>query len=253
MRNIPKELGLREENGLIYIPKYATKVSIDVGLSVNAPQSATWLEQDPDLFVIGFEPIQSNIDLIHQGNAPWPKNLQPSMIGERICIVKAALAELDEPKPVNFFVTKLDPGCSSFLKPVSFEIDRVELVSVFKLDTILEHFPYNRIHYIEHLKIDAQGTDFNVLKGAIKNLSRILFVTLEIDTINYIGSQQSEGEVNEFLSLNHFYRINNSILGRIIRKILGIRVDFQTDDPTYINLPLYSKLGKPKKWIFQRG
>jgi hypothetical protein len=238
---------------MLPIPQYATKVSIDVGLSVNAPQSATWLEHDPELFVLGFEPIQSNIDFIYKGNAPWPKNLQPWMIGKRICIVKAALAETDEPKPVNFYVTKLDPGCSSFLKPVSLEIDRIELVNVFKLDTILEHFPYNRIPYIEHLKIDAQGTDFNVVKGVTNNLNRILFVTLEVDTVNYIGSNQSEKEVSEFFRLNGFHRISNSILSRINRKIRRINVDLETDDPTYINLPLYFKLGRPQKWIYQRG
>ena len=147
----------------------------------------------------------------------------------------------------------MDPGCSSFLKPVSLEIDRIELVNVFKLDTILEHFPYNRIPYIEHLKIDAQGTDFNVVKGVKNNLSRILFVTLEIDTANYVGSNQSEKEVNEFFRLNGFHRISNSILSRINRKIRRINVDLETDDPTYINLSLYFELGRPQKWIYQRG
>ncbi len=247
------ELGLPVLNGHIYIPPYATQVRIDVGLSVNAPQSATWLEREDNLFVLGFEPIQSNIDSIHAGNAPWPRNLNPVLIGHRMSIVRAALSTTDEPSTKNFYVTKPDPGCSSFLEPKNIDVDRIEIVHVFKLDTILDLFPYHRIPYIEHLKIDAQGSDFDVLKGTTQNLSKILFVTLEIDTENYHGAFQSEKKISNFLRRQGFRKVSDSIVNRGIRKLKRQNVDLETDDPTYINLSLYSKLGKPRIWIYQRG
>jgi FkbM family methyltransferase len=247
------ELGLPILNGHISIPPYATQIRIDVGLSVNAPQSATWLEREKNLFVLGFEPIQSNIDFIHAGNAPWPRNLNPALIGNRMAIVRAALSSTNEPSTKNFYVTKPDPGCSSFLEPKSIEVDRIEVVHVFKLDTILNFFPYQRIPYIEHLKIDAQGSDFDVLKGAKENLSKILFITLEIDTENYVGGLQTENEVSNFLSTYGFRKVDDSIVSRMIRRFKRQKFELETDDPTYINVSLYSKLGNPRIWIYQRG
>lgn len=247
------ELGLPIINGHISIPPYATQVRIDVGLSVNAPQSATWLEREDDLFVIGFEPIQSNIDFIHAGNAPWPKNLNPALIGNRMCIVRTALSATDEPRTKNFYVTKPDPGCSSFLEPKNIEVDRIEVVHEFNLDTILKFFPYHRIPYIEHLKIDAQGSDFDVIKGTKQNLSKILFITLEIDTQNYHGGLQSENEVSNFLRHQGFRKISDSIVSRGIRKLKRHNINLETDDPTYVNSSLYSNLRNPRIWIYQRG
>jgi FkbM family methyltransferase len=248
-----QNLGLRMADGKIFIPQYATTVSIDVGLSVNAPQSAIWLERNAGLFVIGFEPIQSNIDAIYIGKSQWPINLDPRMIGTRISIVKAALSNENLPDTRNFYVTKNDPGCSSFLKPINLEVDRIEVVSVFTLDEVLSYFPFDRIAYIDHLKVDAQGTDFDVIKGVDKNLSRILFITLEIDTQNYFDGNQTEKSVSRFLRLHGFCRIKNSLFGQVCRRVLGINIHLEVDDPTYINLALYKKLGKPRKYVYQQG
>lgn len=248
-----QNLGLKMVDGKIFVPGYATSVSIDVGLSVNAPQSAKWLERDAGLFVIGFEPIQSNIDAIYMGQSQWPINLNPKMIGTRISIVKAALSDKNLPQSRDFYVTKADPGCSSFLKPINLEVDRIETVSVFTLDDILRYFPFDRISYIDHLKVDAQGTDFDVIIGAENNLSRILFITLEIDTQNYIDGHQSESAISQYLSTHGFLRIKKTFLAQFCRKVQGIHISLDAEDPTYINLALYTKIGKPKKYVYQRG
>jgi len=40
-----------DENGKIFIPKFATRVKIDVGTSLSAPNSEMWLRREDNLCV----------------------------------------------------------------------------------------------------------------------------------------------------------------------------------------------------------
>ena len=84
-----------------------------------------------------------------------------------------------------------------------------------------DQFPWNRIDYIDYIKIDAQGSDLNILKGAgdyLKN--RVVFVTAEPDGNQYIGAYKCNiDNITNYMISQNFVKINHP----------------NTVDPTYVN------------------
>ena len=139
MQKLIEASGTEILDGRIVLPEYCKSVRLDVGLSVNAPQSAVWISRDPTLHVFGFEPVSENRKMILRGDAPWPINLDPKLVGKRVNIIPCALMEKSAHEGLDIFVTKKDPGCSSLLKPKSFEVDYTERIDVGTLNEFLEY------------------------------------------------------------------------------------------------------------------
>ena len=224
-----------------------------MGLSVNAPQSEVWINKDPNCFVFGFEPVKSNREKIIRGNSPWPINLNPKRIGKSINILPCALLDKPNEKGLEIFVTKNDPGCSSVLKPKNFEIDYIEKTPVYTLNDFLNFFPFERLKYISHLKTDVQGADIQVLEGSNLYLNRIMAITLEVDTSGYESSRNSFKSIQNLLKQFGFIHIKKGFKGRLQQIVLGFKISCETDDPSFINLPLYRKFTPKNFWIYQRG
>lgn len=226
---------------------------IDVGLSLNAPQSQVWIDKDPNCFVFGFEPVTANIENIKTGISPWPINLDPSNINKKMYILPCALLDVTNEDGMEIFVTKKDPGCSSLLKPKTFEIDYIEKVSVYTLNDFFDYFPFEHIQYISHLKIDVQGADIQVIEGTTKYLDQIMAITLEVDTSEYSNSRNSLKDIQVLLAKYGFVLIRNNLWGKIKLLLKGVKIECKTDDPSFINLPLYKKYRPQDFWIYQRG
>jgi FkbM family methyltransferase len=253
MRQLLESAGVEFLNGKIRLPSSCSSVRIDVGLSVNAPQSQVWLSRDDKLHVFGFEPVTANRDKIYRGDSPWPINLDPEYIGKRIHIIPCALLEAPNPSGMNIFVTKKDPGCSSVLKPNSFEVDYMETVEVESLKSFLDLFPFDQVPYIDHLKIDVQGADIQVLEGAGRFLGSIMAITVEVDTIEYQNTRNSLSAIEELLAPFGFKLVKRGLTGRIARRLKGIKINVESDDPTFINIPLYKDKRPRNFWAYQRG
>lgn len=168
------DAGLKMQRGRFSFPKEFKRIKIDVGLSVNAPQTQIWLENDSGLIVIGIEPLKSNIKSIVERSSSWPVSLNPEYLETRAFLIPVALSDEKNDDGLTFYVTKEDPGCSSLYKPKNFEVSRTEVVPVWTLDEIMKYIPFERFPIIDHLKIDAQGSDLKILKGSTKFLDRIL-------------------------------------------------------------------------------
>ena len=253
MQKLIEASGIEILDGRIVLPKYCKTVRLDVGLSVNAPQSAIWLSRDTTLHVFGFEPVSENRKTILRGDAPWPVNLNPDLIGKRINIIPCALMEKSAPDGLDIFVTKKDPGCSSLLRPKSFEIDYTERIAVGTLNDFLEHFPFNVVPYISHLKIDVQGADIQVIEGGIKFLDRIMSITSEVDTTEYEETRNSTHALSKMLKPYGFILLKKHFFAKLILRLRGIRISVEADDPTFLNLRLF-KTEKPIGfWVYQRG
>jgi FkbM family methyltransferase len=245
--------GIEVLDGRIVLPEYCKTVRLDVGLSVNAPQSAIWLSRDATLHVFGFEPVSENRKTIFRGDAPWPVNLNPDLIGKRINIIPCALMEKSTPSGLDIFVTKKDPGCSSLLRPKSFEIDYTERIEVGTLSEFLEHFPFNVVPYISHLKIDVQGADIQVIEGGLEFLDRIMSITSEVDTTEYEETRNSTRALTKMLKPYGFILLKKHFFAKLVLRLRGIRISVEADDPTFLNLRLF-KTEKPNGfWVYQRG
>ena len=253
MRIFLEEKGFQFDGDFLRIPEEYNRVKLDVGLSANAPQSAIWLSRDPDLFVFGFEPVTQNIESIQRGDSSWPISLDPSQIDKRIKIVPCALSSRINPEGQKMFITLDDPGCSSLLKPTSFEVAYEETVPVYTLEAFLNYFPFHKVPVIEHLKIDVQGMDLAVLKGVGKFLSKFLVVTIEIDLDGYEQSKNSMKEIKDILCSEGFKLSPTTLLGRSMLRIRGLNIDFQVDDPTFFHKHNIRISRNRKVNIFQQG
>ena len=163
----------------IQLPTFAKKVKIDIGLSINAPNSHLWIRESPnDLLVFGFEP---NMDAVKQIKGQkecenkWTYSLSSNLVGDRCFISGCALG--NETRMVKLYITEPDSGASSLYKP-KMKVKNVEHVPQFRLENFFDLFPFDKVSIIEHIKINTQGSDFNILLGAGTYLmERVIYVT----------------------------------------------------------------------------
>jgi FkbM family methyltransferase len=253
MKDLLLEAGFSFAGDFLEIQSLVNHVKIDVGLSVNAPQSQNWLMNDDTLLVIGIEPLQSNISSIRKADTQWDTALDPVYLEDRMFILPIALSDEIDKNGLTFYVTKDDPGCSSLLKPKNFEILRTEKVPVYTLNALLNFFPFHIVPYIDHLKIDAQGSDLNILRGCGNYLKNIFAITVEMDTEEYEGTDNSIESVGAFLEIYGFERFKPGLISNIKLLLRGFRIDVETDDPTFINKSA-AHLSKGRRFfLYQRG
>lgn len=221
------------------IPDNIMRVKLDIGLSYNAPQSNDWLTNEHDLFVFGFEPnpdavnciISKNIQKRHECHG---EPLKDEFIGTRFMLLPVALSNVNEPMTMNFYAMSNDVGTSSLYEPVDPSLGPIKsslTVPVYSLKHFFDIFPWERFSYIDYIKIDAQGADFDIIKGAGDYMKdRVVFITAEPENAQYKDCNHNTSEnMNEYLTSQGFVRI----------------VHPNTSDPTFLNLKyshLYDKI-----------
>ena len=203
--------GLREgEEGSFGLPLNGIeRIKIDVGLSGNAPHSISWLQNDPNLLVIGFEPVKECIESVQA--LLQQEDMQN--VRDRFVLIQCALSDHNGEAP--FFVTE-DFGTSSLESPLGFASRRIEAVQVFKLDDIAEALDFGTITRVDYLKTDCQGHDLRVLEGASKLLERTAVVTCEAWAPGYdIPKVDTELQITNFLKRLGFASLNRKATWKI--------------------------------------
>lgn len=211
------------------IPNNCTHIKLDIGLSYNAPQSQFWLSKEPNLAVFGFEPNPESVTCIKSGNIhPKFKNplrLDKKYINEnRFKLIPVALSNVSKQEEMNFYVNSNDCGTSSLFKhdeKYLGPIKKTITVPVLSLKMFFDKFPWERFKYIDYIKIDAQGSDLNILKGAGDYLKdKVVFVTAEPDGYRYFNADDcNTNNITNYMLSQNFTQINHP----------------NTVDPTYLN------------------
>ena len=194
------------ENNVIKIPEHCTSIKIDVGLAGDAPNSALWLKGDPHVFVIGIEPLEYHCQHLYELGKPdnnthmqhprWPiiqlKHNAVLLNREKICditnrfiIIKAAINNVNSFGKQKFYLNKKgETGSSSLRKSQADKrphlIDEVIDVDVCSLEKILNLLPADRFDYIEHIKTDTEGMDFEVIKSIGNQIKKVIYINSEI-------------------------------------------------------------------------
>ena len=215
------------------IPPLCTKLFIDVGTSIDAPNAASWLKTYPDCFVIGIEPNPENIDVLRKGrngnvsfaylsldkNAVMQYNKPVAEINDRFCILECAIDNVEAPTTTSFYMTDdRNSGCSSLLKPtkkLGLDIKKVHQVSVIPLEMILKKLIPSRFDYVTFLKTDAQGKDIDVVKSCKEYLSKILIIQMEVNTGGQYENEQKLEDIEEFIFANGFTSVGGTAYDRI--------------------------------------
>ena len=240
--------GAKVARGKILVADFVTSIKIDVGLSGNAPQSKVWIDANPNALIFGFEPLSMNIKMITEASSTWPIKLNPRDIGRNIFIIPVALSSKTLGHKLKMKITDMDSGSSSLLDSTNLLQSTWEYVPVFKLDDFIEFIDLERFEFIEYVKIDAQGMDFEVIRGAKKYLNKICFITAELD-LNYSGTKNNSRKLNYFMTLRGFLKLGK-LSSYLLRRVFQIKIN--VDDPTYVNLRLLHKINR-NFFIYQKG
>lgn len=208
MKNFEKQIEISQHliDGKINIPSNCTSLKIDIGLAGDAPNSALWLLDNPNVFVIGIEPLEdhhlhlyelgsadNNVGMLHPN---WPivqmKNNCVSLrrknilnIEDRFILLKTAISDVETPGKQKFYLNKRgETGSSSLKKSQAMKrphlIDKVINVNVCSLEYLYGFLPMERFEFIEQIKTDNEGSDFETIKSMGDNIRNVVFVNSEI-------------------------------------------------------------------------
>ena len=215
------------ENDKIFIPANIKHIKFDIGLSYSAPQSQIWLSNEDNLLVFGFEPNVNSVKSLYDPNNKKRDSchgdvISTKFINDKFFIAPIALSNVSNDS-IDFYITEVDEGCSSIFEPnVNFyKVQDIIKVPVFTLSDFFELLPLDKINFIEYIKIDAQGSDLNIIKGGEKYISeKVVFVTLEPENNQYKRSEyNSYKNIKNYMNSIGFNEINHP----------------NTTDPTFLN------------------
>jgi FkbM family methyltransferase len=179
--------------GKIDIPKNINHIKIDIGLSINAPISEYLLTHEKDLFVYGFEPNPESVRSVEN----W--QTIPKYLNKNFFVFPCALGKYFE-EEITFYVTKSNVGCSSVFVPKDIEVEKTIKVPIFKFSQFFDIFPFDTHPIIEYVKIDAQGSDLEIIKSAGTYLSEhVVLITAEPENNQYLNTINSVQEMDAFM------------------------------------------------------
>ena len=249
MIKLLKQSGIKFFNNKIKLPGWCKRIKIDIGLSENAPQTRVWLENQDDLIVFGFEPVKQNYKTILKGNSKFSNKLNPGHITKKAFIINCALGNVTSMRERKIYVTAKDKGCSSFYKPKWPKVLKTEIIKIFPLDEFVKLLPFEKIKFIDHIKSDCQGSDYDILKQADYTLRKTTVYTIECENKKYYNTNNGVKEVSKFFKKKNFQRYN--WLTKILNK--NNLKNFTVDDPTFINTKFINKFSNKKIFIYQKG
>jgi len=192
------------------IPESSVRIRIDIGLSHNAPNSMKWLEENPDVVVIGIEANKYNIEeLLLKSERRAEKKI--NNIKERFKLLYCAIDDTKIPKYANFYHVTGDSGTSSLLTPTEellkknlYKIKEISEIPVVSLSDILNIINWTKINYIEVCKVDTQGKDLDVILSAKEYLGKIAVVIAEVNTWGQYEGAADASNITRHMTENGF-------------------------------------------------
>lgn len=266
------EAGLQpSKNGEIYLPDWALRVKIDVGLSYSAANAVAWIREDPNLLVFGFEPLPESCARLRKWLSEQPDS---ASLSKQLVILPVALGR--EVGTSKLHITADDTASSSLLPPKNMGQQGTIEVQVFTLVDLLKALPNERVSHIDYLKLDCQGMDLEILKGAGDEIAKFALVTAEAEDDQYLNSTNSLRELGQFMGSNGFVHLNSRsqvrvFVGRFLSRFklvraLQIRLPVQTskevssaklsvsvEDPTFVNRAFLEQVMSGKITGSQKG
>ncbi len=166
----------------------------------------------PKSKIYSFEP-QNHILSIQKKNFLHDKNIKFFQMGLG-----------NEKSNKKFYVTNREDS-SSFLEPKNkhintYQVKNFKNIKINKLQNIIKK---NKFKKKVLVKLDVQGFELEVLKGAKKLLPNIDYIITEISYQNIYKNQVTGGNLNLFLKKNNFVKVKNINITKFDKKL------FQSD------------------------
>jgi FkbM family methyltransferase len=208
-----------DENNKIKIPDWVKKIKLDIGTSLSAPNSEIWLQRENDLMVFGFEPNIHNIKILHEGQNYWPHHIKKERIDNSFFLVNCGLSN-ERNESQKFYCTgDNNSGTSSLFKPKTFEVLDTIDIPVITLNDFFDLFPWDKINVIDQIKIDAQSSDFNIIKGMDRYMcEKVIYIDVETNTNGQYYSEESPMELKNYMIEKNFECVNWGINATFLNK-----------------------------------
>jgi len=210
-----------DEKDKFILPNGTRRVMIDIGTSANWPNSIDWLNRHPDdSVIIGIEPcidawcvakilyfFADHLELLDGG----PKTTYVKQEHtDRIIFLPVAIGNFHG---YSLFNSNSSVGTSSILDSRTLDLGHIakhkNLVPVVRLEEIIERIP-EYIDYIEHLKVDAQGFDYEIVKSAGKLIMKCAVITVERNASSEYVHSYDDKDMIEYIRSKDFREIPNS-------------------------------------------
>lgn len=171
---------------------------IDVGAN-NGDTCVEWLKRFPNATVFGFEPQVEYAPIINEKTRRWK---------DRFVLFQVAASS--EPGETTFHVHSDHPSSSSLLPATATAValmpftGRTNEISV-RTDTLDRVLSNHGRRFTEAvLKLDVQGHELSVLRGATETLKAVRFVVAEVNLQPLYEGQPSFSDLNELLARRGF-------------------------------------------------
>ena len=186
-------------------------------------EQKTSMSEEENLIVFSFEPNPESVKAILDGtgkrNPGHGDCLDPIFINDKVFIIPCALGQ--EEKIVQLYSTSKDCGCSSLFQPVTFQVDKVIDTHCFTLKSFFDLFPFDKFPLIEYIKVDAQGSDLDIIKSGGDYIQKhVAIITIEAENNQYRGTTNSLRDIVKYMNSQGFSLIKNSD---------------KSKDPTFVN------------------
>jgi FkbM family methyltransferase len=168
---------------------------IDVG--ARGGIDSRWTPYYQHLEVVAFEPDLNECSTLNSTKYPYSIRFLPVALGA------------ENKDKATLFVCR-QPGCSSLLRPNmklcsaypyghAMEVIEHKQISIKRMETVCKDFQPDVI------KIDTQGTELDVLRGAGELLDKVLAVELEIEFIPQYEQQEVFADVDMYMRRKGFF------------------------------------------------
>jgi FkbM family methyltransferase len=149
--------------------------------------------------IVGFEPDRGECDRLSQyyREQPWVR-IVPSALGSAR-------------RPATLYVTR-EPACSSLYAPIDDVVDRhprlepqrMACRETIELVTLDEWCSENGFARIDLIKLDTQGSELDILRGATRALANASVVQTEVEFNPMYAGQPLFGDVDRYLRARGF-------------------------------------------------
>ena len=168
------------------------KIMFDVGANIG--QTWQWFrDYEPQAKIYCFEPVLNTFE-----------TLKLITKNDTNCVVEnAALGDEKGEKIITIFK---DNSALNSLKDGIMNTDTDALTEKIKIDTIDEYCSINKIKKIDFLKIDTEGYEINVLKGASKllDMAAISIIFCEVGFLKANNRNTYFAELSEWLAAKDY-------------------------------------------------
>lgn len=243
------------QNGTFVFPEAVRFLRIDIGLSTHASHSAWFLGLYKDRGSIGIEPDPRCCQELLNGSTLLPEvkrivvNKQLiqhqgrdiGTVDSRFIFVHCAISDVPHPTRIPFYLTNAQLagsnhqyrvfGTSSFHQPTEAHPSggyTVQDVLALPLRDIISAIP-DRFGFIEEIKVDTEGHDYQMVKSAGEGIRKAVYVTVES---GLTAPRHHHGVVADA-------RNSTRSVIRAYMESMGFRVDYEdATDQRYINRQL---------------